>query len=353
MTRDGAAAARVAHNHEVPGSSPGPATNVLMLKDFQSEVFFFWYSCSMKKTMQLDFSNQIAHIEVSTVNGQQVITKTWGKDFGWSESDAQQVIELHQRYIANLQAAGIKTSQPIEEKAVLSRDSDEYLVQSSENFFEQGDLLAVLMRSKNKTELIKGINEQAGLLAEMLFAIPPLRKEKYSTDWLWLSVALDLKPQNAVLITDQKGTSQAILIDTFRPQIWDTNKIELLPMPSVNPAKRKVPRDEVKTGDIRFQAGRLWGYFVAITTRWDIEKNGQTDIEQIDALRNEAAATILTVVKGILTRKKQYTDELQALLIADIHEIVNESISVGDYEGPRYVQAIYEDEQNERQYVSS
>ena len=26
MTRDGAAAARVAHNHEVPGSSPGPAT---------------------------------------------------------------------------------------------------------------------------------------------------------------------------------------------------------------------------------------------------------------------------------------------------------------------------------------
>ena len=25
-TRDGAAAARVAHNHEVPGSSPGPAT---------------------------------------------------------------------------------------------------------------------------------------------------------------------------------------------------------------------------------------------------------------------------------------------------------------------------------------
>ena len=27
MARDGAAAARVAHNHEVPGSSPGPATN--------------------------------------------------------------------------------------------------------------------------------------------------------------------------------------------------------------------------------------------------------------------------------------------------------------------------------------
>lgn len=40
MTRDGAAAARVAHNHEVPGSSPGPATK----SNFKtsSEVFFVW-----------------------------------------------------------------------------------------------------------------------------------------------------------------------------------------------------------------------------------------------------------------------------------------------------------------------
>lgn len=39
MTRDGAAAARVAHNHEVPGSSPGPAT-----KKSASAVagVFFW-----------------------------------------------------------------------------------------------------------------------------------------------------------------------------------------------------------------------------------------------------------------------------------------------------------------------
>ena len=29
-TRDGAAAARVAHNHEVPGSSPGPATKKIV-----------------------------------------------------------------------------------------------------------------------------------------------------------------------------------------------------------------------------------------------------------------------------------------------------------------------------------
>jgi hypothetical protein len=29
ITRDGAVAARMAHNHEVPGSSPGPATKYL------------------------------------------------------------------------------------------------------------------------------------------------------------------------------------------------------------------------------------------------------------------------------------------------------------------------------------
>ncbi len=29
MPRDGAAAARMAHNHEVPGSSPGPATKIM------------------------------------------------------------------------------------------------------------------------------------------------------------------------------------------------------------------------------------------------------------------------------------------------------------------------------------
>jgi hypothetical protein len=38
MTRDGAAAARVAHNHEVPGSSPGPATKE---KHSLRWVFFF------------------------------------------------------------------------------------------------------------------------------------------------------------------------------------------------------------------------------------------------------------------------------------------------------------------------
>jgi hypothetical protein len=302
----------------------------------------------MKKTMQLDFSNQIAHIAVHTVNDERVITKTWGKDFGWSEDDARHVIKMHHSYITNLQAAGISTSQPIEEKVVPSKHGKEFLIQSTEKFFDQGDLLAVLMKSTDKTEFLKNMTVQVRLLAEMLFNIAPLRKEHYSADWLWLSVALDLKPQNVVLVPGQNGTGQAILIDTFRPQIWQTDKIELLPMPSANPAKRKIPRDEIKTGDMRFQSGRLWGYFVAIATRWDIEKNKQTNITLIDALRNEVATSILTIVDEVLAGKKHYAKDLKMLLIADIREIVDESIAIGDYEGPRYVQSIYEEEQRER-----
>src|SRR5687767_12778029 len=115
----------------------------------------------MKKTMQLDFSNKIAHIEVGAVDGEQVITKTWGKDFGWSEEDAQQVIAMHRHYIANLQAAGVQTSQPIEEKVITGKEGDECLIRSTERFFEQGDMLAALMRSKNKTEFSKNAATQA------------------------------------------------------------------------------------------------------------------------------------------------------------------------------------------------
>jgi len=297
--------------------------------------------------MQLDFSNQIAHIKVSTVKNGQVITKTWGRDFGWDEADARHVIEMHHHYITNLQAVGIKTSQPIKEEVVPGKDA-EYLVQSTEKFFDQGDLLAVLMKSTDKQDFLQNMITQVRLLAEMLFNIPPLRQEQYSVDWLWLSVALDLKPQNVVLVSDKSHMIQAILIDTFRPQIWDKDKIELLPMPSTNPSKRKIPHDEIKTGDIRFQAGRLWGYFVAIATRWDIEKNKQTDIAPIDMLRNEVAMSILEIINDVLAGKKHYTSDLKTLLLADIHEIANESIAIGDYEGPRYVQSIYEQEQKER-----
>ena len=45
--RDGAAAARVAHNHEVPGSSPGPATISIITSVISTEVFV--YLKSLKK----------------------------------------------------------------------------------------------------------------------------------------------------------------------------------------------------------------------------------------------------------------------------------------------------------------
>jgi hypothetical protein len=39
LSRDGAAAARMAHNHEVPGSSPGPATISTITSVIKAEVF--------------------------------------------------------------------------------------------------------------------------------------------------------------------------------------------------------------------------------------------------------------------------------------------------------------------------
>jgi glucokinase len=43
MTRDGAAAARVAHNHEVPGSSPGPATKLILNRDSSNHESLFLF----------------------------------------------------------------------------------------------------------------------------------------------------------------------------------------------------------------------------------------------------------------------------------------------------------------------
>lgn len=42
MPRDGAAAARVAHNHEVPGSSPGPATKLKLRIEIGSKTSLFF-----------------------------------------------------------------------------------------------------------------------------------------------------------------------------------------------------------------------------------------------------------------------------------------------------------------------
>lgn len=52
-TRDGAAAARVAHNHEVPGSSPGPAT---MKNDSSFDGSFF---ILVAKPQFWDFGNLV------------------------------------------------------------------------------------------------------------------------------------------------------------------------------------------------------------------------------------------------------------------------------------------------------
>ncbi len=66
--------------------------------------------------MQLDFANQLAHIVVGKIGEKEVITKSWGKAFGWSLSDAQQVIEMHGKYVFNLEQVGIKTSTNLEKE---------------------------------------------------------------------------------------------------------------------------------------------------------------------------------------------------------------------------------------------
>lgn len=56
MTRDGAAAARVAHNHEVPGSSPGPATKKkrsLRWSFFLWSEHLKWYDWTMTSIEQV------------------------------------------------------------------------------------------------------------------------------------------------------------------------------------------------------------------------------------------------------------------------------------------------------------
>jgi hypothetical protein len=42
ISRDGAAAARMAHNHEVPGSSPGPATKCTTTSVIATEIFVMY-----------------------------------------------------------------------------------------------------------------------------------------------------------------------------------------------------------------------------------------------------------------------------------------------------------------------
>ncbi len=57
MPRDGAAAARMAHNHEVPGSSPGPATISTFTSVIMAEVFVY-----LKYPPKLTGSSPVWHV---------------------------------------------------------------------------------------------------------------------------------------------------------------------------------------------------------------------------------------------------------------------------------------------------
>lgn len=292
--------------------------------------------------MQLDFTNKLAHINLDAVDGRKVIVKTWGKDFGWTSDDAIKVIAMHKLYINNLNSIGIKTSRNIAEK-VIQGDDDEYLIQSIEEYFPQGDLLAQITGSNGTIQFLAAAEAQLKLLIALLVSIPPLNQNAYSVNHLWLSVPIDLKPQNAVI-----SNLQLVVVDTFRPQLWKSNSAELQPMPSPYPEKQRIPHDEIKTGDVRFQAGRLFGYYVAIATRWYMNQDATASITELDAFRREINLKILGLLDSFLSENTLFPQDIVRLLISDVHEMCNESVAIGDFEGPRYVQALYETEEHER-----
>ncbi len=158
-----------------------------------------------------------------------------------------------------------------------------------------------------------------------------------------MSVPIDLKPPNAVL-----DSGQLVLVDTFRPLLWEHDTTVLQAMPGPNVSKQKLPNDEIKTGDIRFQAGRLYGYFVAVATRWYIQQHGDSTVEDPDDFRHELSGIIVDILKSVLADCDFVSKDVRSMLVADLHEIASESIAVGSYEGPRYVQSLYEKEDQER-----
>ncbi len=199
------------------------------------------------------------------------------------------------------------------------------------------------MKSSSQDDFTEKTQKYIYLSAKLLFSIPPLRQKQYSLDWLWQSVPLDLKPPNTVLYE-----GRLVLVDTFRPNLWAPDRLEIVAMPSIHAEKQRIPYDEIKTGDIRFQAGRLFGYFVAVGTRWLINHDDKLGIDELDGFRHRIAIEAVAVVTELLTNNEMFSDDLANVLISDVAELANESINVGSYEGPRYVQALYEKEESDR-----
>lgn len=289
----------------------------------------------MKKTLELDFSNKASNVEIR----QDRVIKIWGEGLGWTETEAKAVLEDHDHYIENLESVNVRTSNILSKEVVFTEDN-EYVIREQESFCGR-DVSGDLLNSYNANELRDLIRHDFSAIATLLLAIPPRDSEKFSAKQPLLSVPVDMKPQNVVI---DRSTGSPIVIDTFGPKLWVRDTIKSLP--TRVSGRGQILHDEIKVGDIRFSLGRLNGYFIALATRWFINRNQKASIEEIDAFRFDITKITRECIEKIVINNELFDQDYAKLIVSDAAEDELRSIQYGSYEGPRYVQALYEDEES-------
>jgi hypothetical protein len=290
----------------------------------------------MKSTLTLDFTNKAANVTI----GADTVIKIWGAGLGWSQLEAEGVLVDHAQYIQELQAIGIQTSTVLSNELQQDSQGSGYVIREVERHLGS-DTSVALMSAFDDNEIIEKVATYFRLLATLLLGIPPKFGRTFSDQNVWLRVPIDLKPQNIVINED---TLTPILIDTFSPKLWLDNIIK--PLPNHTIGKSHILHDEIKVGDIRFSLGRLSGYFMALTTRWLIDTRQESTLKEIDNFRTTIANILIHVATDILLDNNLFERDFALSLIADASEKELASIRLGKYEGPRYVQNIYEQEES-------
>jgi len=289
----------------------------------------------MKKTLELDFSNKASNVSIN----KDVVSKIWGEGLGWSRAEAAAVLKDHDVYVKNLESVGIQTS-TILSKQIASGPDGSFVIRETEQFSGR-DASIVLLDATSVTALEQLVEDDVSTIAALLLSIPPRDGARYSKETPWLRVPVDVKPQNVVI---DAPTKTPIVIDTFGPKLWSDGKIK--PLPTKFPGKGQVLHDETKVGDVRFSVGRLNGYFIALATRWFINHHLAASIDDIDAFRFSIAEITKRIIEKIVTDNPLFNQDYAKLLVSDASEDELKSIRYGSYEGPMYVQSLYEAEQS-------
>ena len=285
----------------------------------------------MKKTLQLDFSNKASNVSIDG----EIVTKLWGDGLGWTIQEAEEVLSDHTQYLANMASVGIATSEIIS-RVILQNTDGNYFIKEQE-LHAGRDLSIALLESSDVKDLTRVINNGFKASARLLTSIPPRENATYSNDNPWLGVPVDLKPQNVVFNVD---SVYPLVIDTFGPKIWLNGNIK--PLPTKTPGMGQIQHDEIKVGDVRFALGRLNGYFVALATRWLVNQEPEVSNEAIDLHRNLISDILIEITKGLVEDNDLFEKNYADLLISDASQTELRSIEYGTYEGPRYVQELYE-----------